>query len=165
MKDINNFIDETVERTGEPEELVEKVLRSMFKDVQKFTSHKKGVNIQIPHLGTFLFRAHSIPSYINSEKGTLSHWISRLLIGEAKLLNKTIYAANSNIKGCFYKLKQVGLIKKEYIEKHARYRPKTKAHLIADSDSDLESLDDYIKTIKLNLLPGKDHEVSEDDLL
>jgi nucleoid DNA-binding protein len=162
--DINHIIAETVKKTGYDEKLVEKVVRSMFEDVQQFTSKKEGYNIQIPQLGTFVFRASAIPNYANKQKGTLVHWISRLLIGEQRNLPKTIYAAKDNIARCFYSLQKVCDIKKEFIERHARYKPKTKAYLMEDTPTDPERMAEYIDTVKAQLFAEKHPSLSDEDL-
>lgn len=164
MIDINHIIAETVKKTGYSEDLVEKVVRSMFEDVQRFTSKKEGYCIQIPQLGTFVFRASAIPNYTNKQKGTLVHWISRLLIGEQRNLPKTIFAARDNIIRCLYSLEKVCSIKKEFIERHARYKPKTKAYLMEDSPTDPERMAEYITTIKAQLFAEQHPSLSEDDL-
>lgn len=164
MIDINYIIAETVRKTGHDEDLVEKVIRSMFEDVQQFTSKKQGFCIQIPQLGTFVFRAGAIPNYTNKQKGTLVHWISRLLIGEQKNLPKTIFAAKDNITRCFYSLQKVCEIKQEFIERHARYKPKTKAYLISDTPTDPERMAEYIATIKAQLFAEQHPSLSDEDV-
>lgn len=164
MKDINDIIKETVKRTGHDEKLVEKAVRSMFEDVQKFTSKKQGFCIQVPNLGTFRFRANAIPNYAKNQKGTLVHWISRILIGREKTLPKTIYAGKQNIIKCFEALKAVALIKKEFLEKHSKYKPQTTAYLLADDTTDVERVDEYIETVKTQLFTDQHYAISKEDL-
>jgi hypothetical protein len=164
VKELKDIIKITAERTGHNENLVENVLRSMFEDVQSFTSRKRGYCIQVPQVGTFVFRAAAIPKYIDNQKGTLVHWISRLLIGEEKNLPKTVWAAKANIAKCFYCLKRTTLIKHEFIEKHATYKPKRKQFLQDDISSDTKSVDEYIALIKAQLFENKNHSFSPEDL-
>lgn len=148
MRDINNVIDQTNVQTDIPEEVVELVVRNMFRDIQQFTSKKQGVNIQVPHVGTFLFRSVVVPNYIIRQKSTLAHWIGRMYIGQDKRLMKTIAAATNNIHKCLYNLNQVCLIKQQFLLKHARYKPRTRVILEKDSDTDMERIQEYIKNIK-----------------
>lgn len=164
MIDINDIIKETVKRTGHDEKLVEKAVRSMFEDVQRFTSKKQGFCIQVPNLGTFRFRANAIPNYAKNQKGTLVHWIGRILIGREKTLPKTIYAGKANILKCFENLKAVALIKKEFIEKHSKYKPVTLEYLIADDSTDIDRLDEYIETVKTQLFANEHYAISKEDL-
>lgn len=165
MNDIKDIIQKTAIRTNQDEELVEKVLRSMFEDVQHFTSRKEGYCIQVPQVGTFYFRAGAIPNFTDNVKGSLVHWIGRLLTGEKKMLPKTIYAAKENIAKSFYCLKQIALIKNEFITKHSTYRPKLKKYLEEDDSTDIERMDQYIKLIKSQLFTEENTIFSEDDLL
>lgn len=164
MNDIYDIIEMTVKSTGQPEELVEKVVRSMFHDIQEFTSKKQGVNIQIPQVGTFLFRASAIPNYTNRTKSTLAHWIARLFIGEHKGLEKTITAAKNNIGSCFYNLERVSTLKQEYINEHTKYKPRTKTYLQEDIDSDPERMAEYISLIKAQLFIKEDGGASPEDM-
>ena len=165
MIDIHSIIDETVKKTNMPEELVEQIVRSMFHDIQEFTSKKKGVNIQIPQVGTFVFRANAIPNYINRTKSTLAHWISRLMIGETKNLEKTTNAAKNNIASCFYNMERVSIIKQQFINEHSKYKPRTKNYLYEDVYSDPESIRDYISNIKSQLFYEENNYPSPEDLL
>jgi hypothetical protein len=164
MIDIHAIIAETVRRTGQPEAICEKVVRSMFHDVQEFTSKKKGVNIQIPQVGTFVFRAAAIPNYTNRTKSTLAYWINRLMVGEVKSLDKTISAAKNNIAHCFYNLERVSEIKEQFINEHSKYKPRTKTYLVEDHHSHPESIRDYIATIKTQLFYEENDYPSPEDL-
>lgn len=164
MIDINDIIKETAKRTGYDEKLVEKAVRSMFEDVQKFTSKKQGFCIQVPNLGTFRFRANAIPNYSRNQKGTLVHWIGRILVGKEKTLPKTIYAGKANILKCFECLKAVALIKKEFIEKHSKYKPITLKYLMDDNTTDVQRVDEYIETVKAQLFSSEDYAISKEDL-
>lgn len=164
MIDINKIIEQTAAKTGHDPELVEKVLRNMFDDVQKFMSQKKGYNIQIPNVGTFVFRHNAIPNYARNQKGRLVHWIGRLLIGEKKNLPKTIYAAKDNIAKAFDSLQKVVIIKEEFIEKHARYKEVNKEYLLSDISTDSTSMAEYIKFVKAQLFSEKGDAISDEDL-
>jgi hypothetical protein len=164
MIDIYSIIEETVKRTGQPEALVEKVVRSMFHDVQDFTSKKRGVNIQIPQVGTFVFRAGAIPNYTNKTKSTLAYWVNRLMVGDVKSLEKTVSAAKNNIVKCFHSLERVADIKQQYINEHSKYKPRTKTYLEEDTHSDPESIRDFIETVKSQLFYEESDYPSAEDL-
>lgn len=164
MKDINNIIEETVKRTGQPEEVVEKVVRSMFQDIQIFMSKKHGYNIQIPQVGTFVFRANAIPNFIDRNKSTLAHWINRLLIGEVKGLEKTISAAKNNISSTFHNIERASFIKEQFINEHSKYKPNTRAYLQSNDDSDYKSISDYISLIKSQLFYEENDYPAPEDL-
>lgn len=164
MNDINTIIDETVKRTGQPEAIVEKIVRSMFADIYDFTTKKKGYNIQIPEVGTFIFKAGAIPNYIVKTKATLAYWIGRLYIGEHKKLEKTINAAKNNISYSLHSLNKVALIKKRFIEQHSKYKPLTRAYLETDTDSDIESISEFISLVESQLFIEECYKIQENDL-
>lgn len=164
MNDIYDIIERTVLKTGQPEEVVEKVIRSMFHDIQEFTSKKKGMNIQIPEVGTFVFRATAIPNFTERSKSIIAHWISRLIIGEAKGLEKTINASKNNIAQLFRNLERVALIKQEYINDHSKYKPRAKAYLQGDIESDVERIHDYVELLKTQLFFQEHNSSPEEDL-
>lgn len=147
MKDINDVIERVVANTGFKEKTVEKVIRSVFADVQRFANKKEGVCIQIPYVGTFRFRVAAIPNYVDKNKASLSHWIGRLFFGQHKQLIKTETIATNNIQSVFYNLKKASLIKEEFIAKHAKYKPGTKEYLESDIDSDPDCIDEYIAMV------------------
>lgn len=147
MKDINDIIDHVVLASGCDEKTAERLIRSVFADIQDFANEKKGVCIQVPFVGTFKFRSHAIPNYVNREKGALVYWISRLFIGQHRQLVSTITTATSNIQTKFYHLRKVSQIKDEYMKKHGRYRPTIKKYLADDTDSDMARVDEYINLL------------------
>ena len=164
MNDINRIIEMTTQKTGMPEALVEKIVRSMFNDVYDFANKKKGFNVQIPEVGTIVFRANAIPNYTDKTKRILAYWVSRLFIGEDKGLEKTIIASRNNIAGCMHNLEKASLIKEEYLDKHAKYKPKTKIYLEGHDESNNQRVLEYVSRIKTDLLTDENNSFSEKDM-
>lgn len=164
MKDINDLIESVTTSTRFKERIVEKVIRSMFADIQEFANKKKGVCVQIPYVGTFRFRANAIPKYAENQKTHLSYWIQRLFIGETRQQIKVVTIARANIQMKFYNLRQVAIVKKEYLELHGKYKPKTCIYLSGEHETDVECMDEYIDILCKELFMEETSPFPPDDL-